>query len=292
MCPEAALHLMGLRPGRRSVVNESNGHYEYFVMQFGLTNAIFQNVINYNLPDMLNQYFFVYLNDILVFSKTWGIHIHHVETVLQRLLENLLFIKAEKCEFHVPLISFVSHVVSKDAAKVDPNKVTAIGDWPVPGFSGSWSSQTFTGISFAATARWRLPSPLSPAVWTPTSGRLQQKRRSVTSSTPHLGPNPPDHRPALPVLGQGGHLESWVRDHPVKALRGRPEAAPMCLFLLASAGGEGATGWRVPGNRSSCGQITRTWNTTALPRNPTLYRHSCLGGLGTCEAGHSQPDQT
>lgn len=71
-------------------------------MPFGLTNApaVFQTLVNDILRDMVNQPVFVYLDDILIFSKSVQEHVQHVRRVLQRLLENQLYIKAEKCAFH------------------------------------------------------------------------------------------------------------------------------------------------------------------------------------------------
>lgn len=72
-------------------------------MSLGLTNtpASFQALINDVLQDMLNRFVFVYLDDILISSKTCEEPTHHVQSVLQCLQENSLFVKAEKCEFHV-----------------------------------------------------------------------------------------------------------------------------------------------------------------------------------------------
>ena len=66
------------------------GHFEYLVMPFGLTNApaLFQSLVNDVLRDMLNRSVFVYLNDILIFSKSVEEHRIHVRQVLQQLLEN------------------------------------------------------------------------------------------------------------------------------------------------------------------------------------------------------------
>lgn len=76
-----------------------NGHYEYLVMPFGLINApaVFQ-ALNDVLRDMVNHFFS--LDDILIFSKDITSHHKHVRSVLFRLIQNNLFIKAEKCEFH------------------------------------------------------------------------------------------------------------------------------------------------------------------------------------------------
>lgn len=82
----------------KTAFNTPSSYYEYLVMPFGLTNApvVFQSLVNDVLPDMLNINVLVYLDDILIFSKTKQGHVQHVCQVLQRLLENQLFVKAEK----------------------------------------------------------------------------------------------------------------------------------------------------------------------------------------------------
>lgn len=75
----------------------------------GLTNApaVFQALINDVLWDFLNLFVFVYLEEILIFSKSMGKHQVHVHQVLHRLLESRLYVKAEKCEFHVTTVSLL-----------------------------------------------------------------------------------------------------------------------------------------------------------------------------------------
>lgn len=82
-------------------------------MQFGLTNvpAVFQVLVNDILHDMLSQFLFIYIDDILIFSETLEEHIQHVRLVLHRLLENQLFVKAEKCEFHGLSVTFLGFVI-------------------------------------------------------------------------------------------------------------------------------------------------------------------------------------
>ncbi|MBW0496705.1 hypothetical protein O181_036420 [Austropuccinia psidii MF-1] len=79
------------------------GSYEYLVMPFGLTNApaSFQNLVNDIFQDLLDVYVVVFLDDIMVFSKSEEEHVTHVSTVLSRLRANNLFAKASKCLFHV-----------------------------------------------------------------------------------------------------------------------------------------------------------------------------------------------
>ncbi|XP_060756607.1 uncharacterized protein LOC132867653 [Neoarius graeffei] len=131
-----AYHLIRIRQGDewKTAFNTPSGHYEYQVMPFGLTNApaVFQALINDVLRDMINLYVFVYLDDILIFSKTVQEHRHHVRQVLQRLLQNNLFAKAQKCEFHVPEVSFLGFIVRTGQLQMDPAKTLAVQDWPTP----------------------------------------------------------------------------------------------------------------------------------------------------------------
>jgi hypothetical protein len=98
-------HLVQIRKGDewKTAFNTASGHYEYLVMPFGLTNApaVFQALVNYVPRDMLNQ--LIYLDDILVFSRPAQEHV---------LLENQLFVKAEKCEFHHSTISFLGYIIT------------------------------------------------------------------------------------------------------------------------------------------------------------------------------------
>ena len=81
---------------------------------------------------MLNHTVFVYIDDILIFSKSVEEHRVHVRQVLQRLLENRLYVKAEKCEFHASTVSFLGYIISQDRVEMDPSKVSAVAEWPSP----------------------------------------------------------------------------------------------------------------------------------------------------------------
>lgn len=98
-------------------------------MRFGLTNApvVFQSLVNDVLCDFLYLFVFVYLNDILIFSVDLSTHQRRVHKVLQRLLDNHLYIKLEKCVFH-STVSFLSFMIGEGTVSMDPKKVRAVRD--------------------------------------------------------------------------------------------------------------------------------------------------------------------
>ncbi|KAL0152509.1 hypothetical protein M9458_052232 [Cirrhinus mrigala] len=112
----------------------TRGHYEYQVMSYGLANApaVFQSFINEILKEFINKFVIAYIDDILIYSKTETEHVAHVRAVLSRLLETQLYVKAEKCEFHVHQTSFLGYQVSHQGVKMDSTKVQAVTDWPQP----------------------------------------------------------------------------------------------------------------------------------------------------------------
>ena len=112
----------------------TRGHYEYTVMPFGLSIApsVFQAFINDVLRDMLGQYVIAYLDDILVYSPDFESHVKNVRTVLQRLLQNNLYLKGEKCEFHLQSVAFLGYIISQQGVVMDDQKVEAVIQWPVP----------------------------------------------------------------------------------------------------------------------------------------------------------------
>ncbi len=79
-----------------------------------------------------DRFVFVYLDDILIFSQNERDHVQHVRRVLQRLLENRLFAKVEKCQFHARSVPFLGFILSPDGIRMDPTKLKAVADWPTP----------------------------------------------------------------------------------------------------------------------------------------------------------------
>ena len=129
-----AYHLVRIREGDewKTGFNTPSGHYEYCVMPFGLTNApaVFQAMINDVLRDFLDQFVYVYLDDLLIYSPDLATHQDHVSQVLKRLLDNQLYVKAEKSVFHADTVSFLGFIVAPGRVQMDPAKVSAVAEWP------------------------------------------------------------------------------------------------------------------------------------------------------------------
>lgn len=88
--------------------------------------------MNDSVRNMLNCFVFVYLNDILIFSPDDDTHVCHGRHVLQRLLDNKLFVKVKKCESKVPTVSSLGFLVSEGEVRIDPEKVSAVANWLTP----------------------------------------------------------------------------------------------------------------------------------------------------------------
>ena len=110
------------------------GHYEAVVIWEGLTNApaVFQSVMNDVFRPHLGKSILIYLDDILVFSRTLEEHAHHIDEVLTLMQQNNLFAKLKKCDFCKPELKYLGHIISKDGIKVDPAKISKVLEWPTP----------------------------------------------------------------------------------------------------------------------------------------------------------------
>lgn len=104
------------------------GHYEYKVMSFGLTNApaLFMETMNSMLHKYLDDFVVVFIDDILIYSKTEGEHEQHLRLVLETLRENQFFAKLKKCEFWISKVGFLGHVINQEGISVDPSKISTV----------------------------------------------------------------------------------------------------------------------------------------------------------------------
>jgi transposase InsO family protein len=110
------------------------GHFEYMVMPFGLTNApaTFQAYINKALAGYLDEFCVVYLDDILIYSKTTEEHARHLRLVMERLRQYALYANRKKCSFYTQSVRFLGFVVSNTGVSIDPDRVATIAEWPEP----------------------------------------------------------------------------------------------------------------------------------------------------------------
>jgi len=104
------------------------------MIPLGLTNApaTFCTLMNDIFREWLDDFVVVYIDNILVYSNSMEEHVEHLRKVFQRLRENKLYAKFEKCEFGVSEVDFLGHRITQEGLKIDDRKVKAILDWELP----------------------------------------------------------------------------------------------------------------------------------------------------------------
>ncbi|KAL0544742.1 hypothetical protein IC582_019865 [Cucumis melo] len=134
-------------------------------MSFGLTNApvVFMDLMNIVFKDFIDTFVIIFIDDILVHSKTEAEHEEHLRMVLKTLRTNKLYAKFSKCEFWLKHVSFLGHVVSKDGVSMDPAKIEVVTSWPRP----STVSEVRSFLDLTSYYRWfvedffRIATPLA-----------------------------------------------------------------------------------------------------------------------------------
>ncbi|KAJ9544243.1 hypothetical protein OSB04_023950 [Centaurea solstitialis] len=158
------------------------GHFEFLVMPFGLTNApaAFMDLMNRVCRPMLDRSVIVFIDDILIYSKTKEEHVMHLREVLEVLRRERLYAKFSKCAFWLEEVQFLGHIINREGIKVDPAKIEAVMNWEIPkapteirsflGLAGYYRRfiQDFSKIAVPLT---RLTKKSEPYVW----GSEQQK---------------------------------------------------------------------------------------------------------------------
>ncbi|GKA93760.1 reverse transcriptase domain-containing protein [Tanacetum coccineum] len=110
------------------------GHFEFTVMPFGLTNAlaVFMDLMNRVYRPYLDKFVIVFIDDILIYSKTREEHVEHLRLVLELLKKEKLYAKFSKCEFWLREVQFLRHVINGNGIHVDPSKIEAVKNWKAP----------------------------------------------------------------------------------------------------------------------------------------------------------------
>ena len=101
------------------------GHYEFVVIPFGLTNTptTFMCLMNSVLSKYLDKFLVVFIDDILIYSRTKEEHVEHLKIILKVLREHHLYAKFNKCDFYKDKIQYLGHVISEEGISVDPDKI-------------------------------------------------------------------------------------------------------------------------------------------------------------------------
>ncbi|GJU33705.1 putative reverse transcriptase domain-containing protein [Tanacetum coccineum] len=110
------------------------GHYKFQVMPFGLTNAlaVFMDLMNRVCKPYLDKFVIIFIDDILIYSKNKEEHEEHLKAILELLKKEELYAKFSKCEFWIPKVQFLGHVIDCQGIHVDPAKIESIKDWASP----------------------------------------------------------------------------------------------------------------------------------------------------------------
>jgi hypothetical protein len=174
------------------------GHFEFAVLPLELMNApaTFMHLMQQVFRPCLDEFVIVFLDDILVYSRSEDDHVKHVRQVLQKLREHKLYGKLPKCEFMKDRVEFLGHVITRDGVQMDENKVNAVVDWPSP-LMNLTDVRSFLGLA-GYYRRFvegfsRLAAPLSellkkdkPFTWTEHEQRAFEVLKKAITSAPIL----------------------------------------------------------------------------------------------------------
>ncbi|GJY12333.1 putative reverse transcriptase domain-containing protein [Tanacetum coccineum] len=117
-----------------SKIDLRSGYHQLRVMPFGLTNAhaVFMDLMNRVWKPYLDKFVIVFIDDILIYSKNEKEHEEHLKAILELLKKEKLYAKFSKCEFWIPKVHFLGHVIDSRGIHVDPAKIESIKDWASP----------------------------------------------------------------------------------------------------------------------------------------------------------------
>ncbi|XP_039133322.1 uncharacterized protein LOC120270395 [Dioscorea cayenensis subsp. rotundata] len=132
----AGYHQVRIHPPdiEKTAFRTHDGHYEFKVTPFGLSNApsTFQALMNSVFKGILRRFVLVFFDDILIYSTDWDHHLQHLQAVFSILRSHHLHAKQQKCEFGNAEIGYLGHRISGQGVSVDPSKISMICKWPQP----------------------------------------------------------------------------------------------------------------------------------------------------------------
>ena len=118
----------------KTAINTPFGQFQYRVMGFGLTNApaTFMALMNTIMRPFLRKSVVIFLDDILIYSKSWSDHLKHLDEILSVLSDAKLYCKPSKCTFGSRSVKFLGHIITGSTLSPDPEKLSIIKSWPQP----------------------------------------------------------------------------------------------------------------------------------------------------------------
>ncbi|GJZ81075.1 gypsy/ty3 retroelement polyprotein [Tanacetum coccineum] len=118
----------------KTTFQNHQGHYEFLVMPFGMTNAplTFHSLMNQVFMPLLRKFTLVFFDDILVYNPNMQSHTEHLRLLFQTMRHHQLKVKLSKCVFEVSQVEYLGHVFSDKGVATDPTKIQAMKEWPIP----------------------------------------------------------------------------------------------------------------------------------------------------------------
>jgi hypothetical protein len=181
----------------KTAFSTPDGHYEFVRLPMGLKNSpsIFQRVMNLVLTDILGKYAFIYIDDIVIYSKSAEDHLKHLELIFERLERHGLKVKFSKCQLMQTQIEYLGFLVGKDGLHVNPKKVAAVRNFPTP--TDVKAVQAFLGVvgyfrtfifNFASKARglYALLRKETPFQWGDEQQKSFEELKQALISAPVL----------------------------------------------------------------------------------------------------------
>jgi hypothetical protein len=125
---------MAAEDEEKTAFRTHHGHFEFRVMPFGLTSvpATFQAAMNSVFAPFLRKFVLVFIDDILIYSRTMAYHCEHLQQVFQLLRQHQLYVKRSKCSFAQTALEYLGHIISDKGVATDASKISAVQQWPVP----------------------------------------------------------------------------------------------------------------------------------------------------------------
>ena len=178
------------------------GHFEFLVLPFGLTNApaTFMHLMHETFREHLDKFVIVFLDDILIYSRSLAEHVIHVRKVMQTLRDHKLYAMESKCEFVREEVEFLGHIVGRNGMRMMEDKIEAVAAWPTPtnvshvrSFLGTagFYRKFVSGFSRIATPLSELTMDGAVFVWShPQAAAFRQLKDAVIASPVLVLPDP------------------------------------------------------------------------------------------------------